>query len=157
MKKKKYIIIPLIFVAFVVGVLIIDSIHMHSSFSRNWDTISEQFEIVNDYAMTKFPAERNYIEFSDLDDTQDDNINNALSAVREYLNKYFDNGSYIQIADRGDYLEYTCMERYQYILVHINSNEKKVLKYYKKLELYGTKYIIDKLGNGWYLVFQHHI
>ncbi|MDE6425150.1 MAG: hypothetical protein K2K89_03305, partial [Ruminococcus sp.] len=141
MKNKKYIIILLIFVAFVVGVLIIDSIHMHSSFSRNWDTISEQFEIVNDYAMTKFPVEGNYIQLSDLDDTNDQNINNALSDVREYLDKYFDNGSYIQIVDKGDALEYSQLERHQYILVHINSNEKKILKYYKKLELYGDKYI----------------
>ena len=105
MKKKKYIIIPLILVAFVTGFLIFNLNRMHSSFSRNWNTISEQFEIVNDYAMTKFPAERNYIQFSDLDDTNDDNINNALSAVREYLYKYFDNGSYIQISDRGDYFD----------------------------------------------------
>ncbi len=35
MKKKKYIIIPLMLVAFVVGFLIFDSIRMHSSFSRN--------------------------------------------------------------------------------------------------------------------------
>ena len=157
MKKKKYIIIPLMLVAFVVGVLILDSIHMHSSFSRNWNTISEQFEIVNDYAMTKFPAERNYIQLSDLDDTNDDNINNALSAVREYLNKYFDNGSYIQIDDRGDYLEYTCMERYQYILIHIKDNKKQFLKFSKKFDFFINKYTIDKLGDGWYLVFQHHI
>ena len=142
MKKKKNIIIPLMLVAFVVGVLIIDSIHMHSSFSRNWDTISEQFEIVNDYAMTKFPAERNYIQLSDLDDTNDDNINNALSAVREYLNNYF---------------EYTCMERYQYILIHIKDNKKQSLKFSKKFDFFINKYIIDKLGDGWYLVFQHHI
>lgn len=157
MKKKKYIIIPLIFVAFVVGFLIFDSNCMHADFSENWDIIAEQFEIVNDYAMTKFPNGTNYIQFSDLNDSDDQNINNALSAVREYLKKYFDNGSYIQIVDMGDSFEYTCRERHQYILVHINSNEKETLKYYKKLELYGTKYIIDKLCNGWYLVFQHHI
>lgn len=157
MKKKKYIIIPLILVAFVVGVLIVDSHHMHAAFSRNWDIIAEEFEVVNDYAMTKFTNEIHYIQLSDLDDSNDQNINNAMSAIREYLNKYFDNGSYIQVINRSDYIEYTCMERYQYILVHINSNEKKVLKYYKKLDLYGTKYIIDKLGDGWYLVFQHHI
>ncbi|MCM1314027.1 MAG: hypothetical protein NC040_06500 [Muribaculaceae bacterium] len=157
MKKKKHIVIPLILVAFVVGFLIFDSNRPHAGFSRNWDIIAEQFEIVNDYAMAKFPNERNYIELSDLDDTNDENINNALSAIREYLNKYFDNGSYIQVVDKGDAVEYTCMERHQYILVHINSNEKKVLKYYRKLKLSRTKYIIDKLGNDWYLVFQHHI
>ena len=158
MKKKKYIIITLIFVAFVGGFLIFDSNHMHADFSENWDIIAEQFEIVNDYAMTKFPGERNYIELSDLDDTNDENINNALSAVREYcVTHHFDNGSYIQVVDKGNALEYTCMERYQYILVHINSNEKKVLRYYKSIGLHGKKYRIDKLGNGWYLVFQHHI
>ena len=158
MKKKKYIIIPLILVAFVVGLLIFDSNRMHADFSRNWDIIAEQFEIVNDYAMTKFPVEGNYIELSDLDDTNDDNINNALSAVREYcVTHHFDDGSYIQIVDKGDALEYSHLERHKYILVHINSKEKKVLRYYRKLRLYGTKYRIDKLGDGWYLVFQHHI
>ncbi|MDE6034620.1 MAG: hypothetical protein K2G36_01740 [Ruminococcus sp.] len=155
MKKKKYIIIPLMLVAFVVGVLIIDSIHMHSAFSRNWDTILEQFEIVNDYAMKKFQAEGNYyIQLSDLDDTNDDNINNALSAVQEYFNThYFDVGHDIQISNKGDSIEYSHMERHKHILVHINSNEKDTLKYYKKLKLCGGKYSIDKLGDGWYFVF----
>lgn len=155
---KKYIIISLTFIAFVVGFLIFDSNRPHTDFSENWNTIAEQFEIVNDYAMTKFPNERNYIQLSDLSDSNDENINNALSAVQEYcVTHHFDNGSYIQVVDKGDAIEYTCMERHQYILVHINDNEKETLKYYKKLELYGTKYIIDKLNNGWYLVFQHHI
>ena len=156
MKKKKYIIIPLIFVAFVVGFLIFDSNRPHAQFSENWDTISEQFEIVNNYAMKKLKAERNYyIQLSDLDDTNDDNINNALSAVQEYFRtQYFDVGHSIQIANKGDAIEYSHMERHKHILVHINSNEKETLKYYKKLKLSNTKYSIDKLGNGWYLVFQ---
>ena len=107
--------------------------------------------------MTKFPDEKNYIEFSDLNDSNDQNINNSLSAVSDYLKKHFDNGHTIQIVNKGNAFEYTFMERHQYILVHIVDDEKKTLKYYKKLELYGKKYIIDKLGNGWYLVFQHHI
>ncbi|MDE5558007.1 MAG: hypothetical protein K2J32_10035 [Ruminococcus sp.] len=155
MKKKKYIIITLIFVAFVVGFLIFDSNRPHTDFSENWDIIAEQFEIVNDYAMTKFSNERNYIQLSDLNDSDDENINNALSAVQEYFKtQHFDFGHDIQVADNDDALEYSHMERHKYILVHINSNEKETLKYYKKLDLYGSKYSIDKLGNGWYLVFQ---
>ncbi|MCM1506923.1 MAG: hypothetical protein NC177_07285 [Ruminococcus flavefaciens] len=154
---KKYIIILLIVVALVGGFLIFNSNRPHASFSRNWDTISQDFEIIDKYAMTKFPDEKNYIEFSELNDSDDENINNSLSAVNDYLNKHFDNGSYIQIVNKGNAFEYTCMGRHQYILVHIIDNEKETLKYYKKLELFGRKYIIDKLGDGWYLVFIHFI
>lgn len=154
---KRYIIIMLIFVGLVGGFWIFNSNRPHAGFSENWNTISQDFEIIDKYAMTKFTDEKNYIEFSDLDDSDDQNINNSLSAVRDYLKKYFDNGSYIQIRNRGNAFEYTCMERYQYILVHIIDDEKKTLKYYKKLELSGKKYTIDKLDDGWYLVFQHHI
>lgn len=153
---KKYIIIPLILVALVGGFWIYNSNRPHASFSRNWDTISQDFEIVNEYAMTKFPDEKGYIQFSDLNDSDDENINNSLSAVNDYL-KYLDNGHTVQIVDKGNAFEYTCMERHQYILVHIIDNEKETLKYYKKLKLSGRKYIIDKLGNGWYLVFIHFI
>lgn len=154
---KRYIIIMLIFVGLVGGFLIFDSNRPHAGFSENWNTISQDFETINTYAMTKFPDEKNYIEFSDLNDSNDPNINNSLSAVQDYLKKYFDNGSYIEVVDKGNAFEYTCMERYQYILVHIIDDEKKTLKHYKKLELYGQKYRIDKLGDGWYLIFQHHI
>lgn len=154
---KKYITIPLILIALVGGFLIFNSNRPHASFSRNWHTISQDFEVINEYAMTIFPDGKNYIEFSDLADSNDQNINNSLSAVQDYLKKYFDKGHYIQIVDKGNAFEYTCMERHQYILVHITDNEKETLRYYKKLELYGRKYRIDKLGDGWYLVFQHHI
>lgn len=157
MKKKKYLIIPVVFIVFVAVFLIFISNRPHTSFSEKWNTISQDFETINNYAMTKFSDDRSYIQLSDLADSNDENINSSLSAVQEYFKNYFDGGSYIQIVDKGDFFEYTCMERHQYILVHINDNKKETIEYYKNLRLYNEKYIIDKLNDDWYLIFQHHI
>lgn len=149
-----FIILAAIFLIFL---LIFISNRPHALFSEKWDSISQDFEMINNYAMTKFPNDRNYIELSDIADSNDEKINRSLLAVQEYLKNYFDGGDNIQVVDKGNAVEYVCTERYQYILVHINGNQEETLKYYRDLRLYGEKYIIDKLNDGWYLVFQHHI
>lgn len=154
-KKFKYIIIVLTILILVI-MLFFYLISPKSYFAKHWDNISSDFEIVNDYVLSNdyvLFEDKIFIHLSDLYNSDNAELYESVSKVQAYLKDVnFDGGSDPEIIYNENEIKYTYWERSQYILIYVIKDKNKALQHYK-----DKKYTIDKLGNGWYLAFQHHI
>lgn len=152
-KRSKYIIIILTILILII-MLLIYLISPKSTFAKHWDSISSDFEIVNNYVLSyEFPENKQFIQLSDLYSSDNTELNDAVSKVQAYLKDVdFDGGNDPYILYNENQIKYTYWERSQYILIYVIKDKNKALQHYK-----DKKYFIDKLGNGWYLAYQHHI